>query len=405
MNITHPNKGILLTLFLLLLTTFFSACSTDDDMILTSPPSNERGHLVSYTKTGFVTAAEVAAAALTEGDVSAYTKYDLDIYAIVYNSLDGGILLEVSGLIFMPKAVSGDLALIQNHHGTIISGDDGEVPSTYTGGPNGSSEMYFVGATMASYGYVVSMPDYVGYGASSDREHPYTVHRELAEVSVDMLRATKQLMKTLSIGFSNEVHLTGWSEGGGAALATHQYLQRKYADEFTIIGSSLLAGPYDYFTFVKDVITNRNIADEELSIYSWALYATKNYNATLNEVKNDNIWSYSVVNQLDALSVPSLKPAGIFQVDFMDGIANETNAEWVAALKDNTLLEGWVPEGHLYFHSGTQDLIVPHYNSVNAHNYFKSLNVQSTLYEYTGGDHYTPLYDYVTTTLDDFNSL
>ena len=390
-------------MLLTLLITLFSACSDDDTMVTTNPPSTERGHLVSYSKTGSMTAAEVISAGADEGDVSAYTNHDLDIYSVVYNSLDGGNLVEVSGLVFVPKELSGNLDIVQYHHGTIIPGDEG-TPSNYSGGMGGSVEMYFIGATMASNGRVVSMPDYVGYGVTSDREHPYTVHHELAEVSVDMLRATEQLIGTLSVGFSNEVFLMGWSEGGGAGLATHKYLQEKYPNEFAIKGSSLFAGPYDYFTFVKDVVTNRNEEDEELSIYSWSLYAMNNYNSTLNRDAG-SIWSYSVTNQIDALDIPSFKPAEIFQTNYMDGIANETDAEWVAALKENTLLEGWVPQGHLFFHSGTLDFIVPHYNSVNAHQHFESINANSTLYEYPGGDHYTPLYEYVTTTLDDFKNL
>ncbi|MEO0628874.1 MAG: hypothetical protein AAFY91_17900 [Bacteroidota bacterium] len=41
----------------------------------------------------------------------------------------------------------------------------------------------------------------------------------------------------------------------------------------------------------------------------------------------------------------------------------------------------------------------------HAHEQFQSVNARSTRYEYPGGDHYTPLYDYVTTTLDDFGDL
>ncbi|MEM1318817.1 MAG: lipase family protein [Bacteroidota bacterium] len=402
MNIAHKHRNRLSLLIIMM--AVLTACSKDDSTVIANPPSAERGHLVSYTKTSRMTAAEVISTNSDEVDLSNYAKHDFDTYAIVYNSLDDGNLVEVSGLVLIPRGVSGELDLVQNHHGTIIPGDDEEVPSTYTAGTFGSSEMYLISATVASNGYVVSMPDYVGYGLTATREHPYTVHHELAEVSVDMLRATKHLLETLSVDFSNEVFLMGWSEGGGAGLATHKYLQEKYPGEFTVKGSSLFAGPYDYFAFVKDILTKRDKEDAELSIYSWALYATNNYNSTLNRAAN-SIWSYSVNDQIDALSIPSLKPAEIFQTDYMNNIVNQTDAEWVAALKANSLLEGWIPQGHLFFHSGTQDFIVPHYNSVNAHEHFKSINVNSTLYEYPGGDHYTPVYDYVKTTLEDFKQL
>ncbi|MEO0338359.1 MAG: lipase family protein [Bacteroidota bacterium] len=380
------------------------SCSINDPQVFTTAPSSERGHLISYSKTGTMTAEEVVSANRRDLDLSEYADYDFDIYSIVYNSLDGGDPLEVSGLVFIPKGVVKEFDLLQNHHGTIIPGDNNEVPSTYEGGRRGSSEMYLISAAMASNGYVVSMPDYVGYGVTSDREHPYTIHHELAEVSVDMLRATKQLLATLSVASTNEVFLMGWSEGGGAGLATHKYLQEKYAAEFIVKGSSLFAGPYDYFSFIKDIMSNREVENENLSIYSWSAYAMNNYQQTLNNNPN-SIWNYSVTNQIDALYVPSYKPAGIFQESFMDGISQEFNAEWVAAAKANTLLEGWTPQGQLFFHSGTDDFIVPHYNSVNAHEHFKSLDVNSTIYEYPGGDHYTPVYDYVINSLKDFEKM
>ncbi|MEL6867234.1 MAG: lipase family protein [Bacteroidota bacterium] len=391
-------------LFLILFLTTFGACSKEEADINTNPPSSERGYLVSYTKTSSLSADEVISGNSEEVDLSNYAKHDLDIYSIVYNSLDGGEPVEVSGLVFIPKEVNDALDIIQNHHGTIIPGDDEAVPSSYTAGTWGSSEMYLVGATMAANGKVVSMPDYVGYGISSDREHPYTIHHELAEVSVDMLRASRQLIATLSLDFSNKVFLTGWSEGGGAALATHKYLQEKYTSEFDLIASSLFAGPYDYFAFVQDIMTNRQVENENLSIYSWSVYALNDYDSSLNKTPS-SIWNYPVTNQNEALNVPSFQAAQIFQDDFMNGLVNGSATDWIAASQANSLLEDWTPQGHLFFHSGTDDLIVPHYNSVNAHQHFKSLNVHSTLYEYPGGDHYTPLYDYVTTTLDDFNEL
>ncbi|MEM9142078.1 MAG: hypothetical protein AAGA86_03770, partial [Bacteroidota bacterium] len=246
--------------------------------------------------------------------------------------------------------------------------------------------------------------DYVGYGVSQQWEHPYTVHHELAEVSVDMLRATKTLLEELALPFSGNIFATGWSEGGGAGLALHKYVQTQYALEFTLKASSLFAGPYDYFTFFKDIFANSTLANENMSIYSWGAYAMNTNSEKLNQNAN-SIWSYSVSNQLDALDVPSNRPDAIFQTEFIQSIVNETDTEFITAIKGNSLLEGWIPQGRLYFHSGTQDGIVPHYNSTNAHQHFGNIGANSTLYEYPGGDHYTPLYDYVITTLNDFNTL
>ncbi|WP_299555144.1 lipase family protein, partial [Seonamhaeicola sp.] len=242
------------------------ACSDNDvaivsnPVITVNPSSNARGALISYQETGNLTANAIAANATNIGDVAAFTTNNVTLYRVLYNSLYAGNIIKVSGLVLVPQNMSGPLSLVQHHHGTIIpmEGSEAEVPSNYKGGATESDvETSFIGAVMASNGYVVSLPDYVGYGETATLEHPYTVHHELAEVSVDMIRATKSLLNELSISFTNNVFLTGWSEGGGAGLATHKYLQLNYPNEFRIKASSLLAGPYDYFTFVSDILINK----------------------------------------------------------------------------------------------------------------------------------------------------
>ena len=139
--------------------TIISGCTKEETPVITNPPSTERGYLVSYAKTSSMTAEEVIAINRDEVDISGYTNYDLDLYSIVYNSLYGGNLVEVSGLVFIPKEVGRILDVVQHHHGTIIPGEDDAVPSTYVIGTQANSEVYLIGATMASNGYNEPMPD------------------------------------------------------------------------------------------------------------------------------------------------------------------------------------------------------------------------------------------------------
>ncbi|WP_422080153.1 alpha/beta hydrolase family protein [Ulvibacterium sp.] len=402
-------KNKLIALLILGSITALNACSKGDSVpvVVVDPASTERGALISYQQTGSLAANKIASNGRTIGDVSTFTTNDVTFYRVIYNSLYNGEPTQVSGLVMIPQNTATALPLIQHHHGTIIpeSGSEGEVPSNYRGGiTENNVETSFIGAVMASNGYVVSLPDYAGYGETSHLEHPYTVHHELAEVSVDMIRAAKNLLNELSIGFSNAVFLTGWSEGGGAGLATHKYLQLNYPGEFTVKGSSLFAGPYDYSAFFSDILENNAQAWDNLSIYSWSTYALNKFMASSNQ-SNQDIWSYAVANQMDALYVPSNIPNEVFEATFIQNFNNGNNTAFIEAIQENSLLEDWAPVGSLFFHSGTADAIVPHYNSINAHAQFQSVGANSTLYEYAEEDHYTPLYDYVVTTLNDFNSL
>ena len=386
----------------------FVACDkTEPIEVITLPASNQRGALVSYANVGAMTANQIVTTNMSIGDASAYAAQDVNIYRVVYKSVEQGTLLNVSGLVMLPKNATTPLHLVQHHHGTIMPSDAGSsTPSDFNGQLNNydNTEVHFIGALMASNGFAVSLPDYVGYGETRHKEHPYTHHHELAEVSVDMMRATKQLLQELAISFSSKVCLMGWSEGGGAGLATHKYLQGKYPNEFNLVSSSLFAGPYDYKGFIQDVMTNKNQSRSSLSIYSWAMYAMNKYTADL-QYNTNQIWKYPVTHQGEAINVPSLKPVDVFKADFITNYLNGTDTKMVTAITNNSLIDGWMPAGHVYLHSGTADEIVPHYNSVNAYNKFNAVGANVKLYEYPGGDHYSPLFQYVTRSINDFRAL
>lgn len=385
-----------------------SSCGDDTPSSAIVPDGAARGDLVAHEQVGKVRAVDVASFVEVEGGepgaTDRFTVSDLTLHRLTYVSTLGDELLTVSGLVMIPTEADGTLDIWQHHHGTIIPGDDGEVPSTYRGGAEGSSEMYLIGATAASNGHVVSMPDYVGYGASADRDHPYAVHDELAASSLDMLRATSQLMAELGLRHSRDVILTGWSEGGGAGLATHKLIETAHADEFRVRASSLLAGPYDFVGFSDALVAAPNEEREVVSLLSWSLYALNATDPRLGRPPSD-FWSYDVQSQQDAIDVPELTVRATLTPDALEALATGSDRTLRDVIVANGLVDGWVPTAPVYLHSGTDDKIVLHANSVVANERFTAAGADSTLYEYPGGDHFTPLVDYVIRTLDDIAAL
>ncbi|WP_415839511.1 alpha/beta hydrolase family protein [Paenibacillus tarimensis] len=259
--------------------------------------------------------------------------------------------------------------------------------------------------TFASKGYVVSAPDYAGYNVSKHLDHPYNIPSELANYSVDMLRATKELTKKLKIMTDSKLFLTGWSEGGGAALATHKAIEQKYSKEFNLIATSPLAGPYDLPSMFQSDTLDLEGDDlgENAGIYNWTLYSLLKFSNI--DVPLEKVWNYEVKSSLDALSPPSSKLSEIINLPFLQEIImNGDNEELSSVLEQLNLISGWTPKAKIMFHSGKNDDIVPHFNTLNAYNRFKMVGADVTLYEYNG-DHYTPDLEYLTTTIKDFGKL
>ncbi|MFC9709458.1 alpha/beta hydrolase family protein [Paenibacillus sp. NPDC056933] len=369
-----------------------------------------RGELLSYKKVSQLTTKQILKLNPAK-DIRSLLSYDVSLYSITYKSIYNGEPVVLSGLVTIPKGKKKP-SYLQYHHGTMLpipmTGGEGsnDAPSLFHGQPAqltadfGETRMMIL--TLASKGYVVSAPDYAGYNVSKNLDHPYNVASELAESSVDMLRATKELTRKLQIKTDNKVFLAGWSEGGGAALATHKLIEQKHVKEFNLIATSPLAGPYDSTSMILESANVEGDIGENAAIYNWTLYSLIKFGNI--DRPHDEVWKYEVNSSLDALMTPSNKVSEIIQESFLENVINGKDGEVLAAIKGNDLIQGWTPKAKIMFHSGKHDDIVPHYNTLNAYNTFKERGADVTLYEYEG-NHYTPDLKYLTRTIKDFGVL
>ena len=117
---------------------------------------------------------------------------------------------------------------------------------------------------MASIGYIGSSPDLLGLGVSDDVVHPY-VHKFVAEAVVDKIRAVKNFLCDKGINENGQLFIAGYSEGGYVAMATHQLIEQKYADEFQVTASAPMAGPYDMSFSSKRILQLIPILSQDIS--------------------------------------------------------------------------------------------------------------------------------------------
>ncbi len=123
-------------------------------------------------------------------------------------------------------------------HYTILS--DAECPSY-----SHSKEQLTLGDNL------LIMPDYIGYGFSKDKQHPYLNHEICAVNSVDALEAgyaVFQQKKGSGTKMEDDwkMYVLGASQGGGNALAVHKYLDTHLdvANKWRFEYSYCCAGPY-----------------------------------------------------------------------------------------------------------------------------------------------------------------
>jgi len=169
-------------------------------------------------------------------------------YLIPYKTTDEeGNTVEVSGLMAVPtdipepiaaKVEAAGFAVVSDDHGTIFANRDAPTVSNQMAGtPQGSALIL-----TALSGFVTLQPDYIGYGDSTDHYHPYMLKKSLANSTVDFIKAARVFAKNNSIKLNELLFVTGYSEGGYAAMATLEKIEKE--GELHVAMAAPMAGPY-----------------------------------------------------------------------------------------------------------------------------------------------------------------
>jgi acetyl esterase/lipase len=171
--------------------------------------------------------------------------YDTAIHVVTYATQDRGKLLDATAAVAWPTNVeesASPLPVLLLLHGT----------SGFTDGcgPTHDSATFALAAALASTGFVVVAPDYIGMKYAPPPTgflHPYLVGQATAIASLDAVRAALRLPADAREGgarASSRVVVVGGSQGGHAALWVDR-LARYYASELEIAGVAATVPPAD----------------------------------------------------------------------------------------------------------------------------------------------------------------
>jgi hypothetical protein len=163
-------------------------------------------------------------------------KHAVDVYEVMYTTQwHDGSPIKASGVVFIPRDLKKKPAMICYNHGTRIKKKRGL-------GVEDGEQSICIG--FAVDGYVVVFPDYVGLG-HGEKFHLYQHAQTEARASVDLIKATQQILKDKQLETNGQLFLTGYSQGGHASMATHKYIQEKMSGSMQVTASSPMSGPYD----------------------------------------------------------------------------------------------------------------------------------------------------------------
>ena len=234
----------------------------DDSVAGTTPtspvPTPERsGQLESAALLGTLAATDIAAALADKESLAqdVVPRFAVTSYRLEYLTTDAdGRQVRASGLVSVPvKAAGAKSPVLSYQHGTLFK--DAEAPSN-------NAVASEVAVVLASLGYIVLAPDYVGFGASRGTPHPYLLSAPSAAATIDFMTAARTWRNQANVVDNGQLFMTGYSEGGYVTMAAHRALQAGNSPHLQQLRMVVPgAGPYNVQATMDGLV--RLVRDEQ----------------------------------------------------------------------------------------------------------------------------------------------
>ncbi|MFY3383706.1 lipase family protein [Paracidovorax sp. MALMAid1276] len=310
------------------------------------PAPLRSGQLESSALLRSIPVADISAAvagkeSLAEGVVP---RYSVAAYRIEYITQDAdGKEVRASGLVSVPQKPPGAASPVLSYqHGTIFR--DAEAPSN-------NAVASEVAVVLASQGYIVLAPDYVGFGASRNTPHPYLLSRPSAAATADFLTAARTWRAQAQVADNGQLFLTGYSEGGYVTMAAHRALQESGSPHLQQLRMAVVgAGPYNVQATMDGLV---DLVRQE--------------QPALGALLNPGLLRYlggSVQREVRRLLLRALIP-GDADVAYDTRFIDRFLADDVRYLSDHSNVYDWSPGVPVRLYHGRDDRTVPYSSAVS----------------------------------------
>lgn len=308
---------------------------------------------------------------------------------ITYQSIDvDNNPITLSAKVYWKTGSAIKFAMI-NCHATITHND---------GCPTGNTPQMEAIKYMTSENCLLICPDYIGFGHTKDKTHPYMCATITGRNVLDAYKAAIEYVKGQGMQIAQNYYTVnvGYSQGGATALAFQRYLETEATDAdrqlVNLRGSVCGAGPYNQQT-VFDVYEKGEGKFVSLDYPIYLLYTLNGHKAAfgesimrkleLEECFTPEFWAYCQNGFMDKLNAKEknvdelndeLKNAGfktfysIINADYADHNSKVYRTIHKALEQSNILADGWTPSKNIIFYhdKNGNDIVVPYQCTVEA---------------------------------------
>lgn len=407
-----PKSHTLFTKYTILSLIFLSvlvSCKKDSDPVLTD-------RVVSYNPVSSYSAQSIEFALGIQSlvipelqSVIENVSTGITVYRINYKTLYKDSVITASGIMSVPQT-AGTYPVISFQNGTNTL--HANAPSV-----NFDNETFLLIEFLASNGYIVLIPDYIGFGASSDILHPYYHRESTNNAIIDLIHAVKELGESgaINVNASGDLFLMGYSQGGGATISALEEIEGSDDLNMDVIAVSAGAGAYDLLAFSNHLFTLETFpapfylpyfvyAQKEIGLIHSPLnlffkepYASE-IPGLFNGLHSGNEISDELTYEID----------GLFTTDLLTQFNMGNQFEELRSALENNSIHGWESEVKIGLYHGSIDDNVFPIQSLVLYNEFIEAGTSESLISHhimEGKNHDTGVIPWGIMTIEWFNTL
>ncbi|MFI7002740.1 alpha/beta fold hydrolase [Nocardia sp. NPDC050175] len=365
------------------------ACATElkHGADTTAPGQGERGTVVSTTPVAQLSTEETAAY-LAKGNFDTPVHNGVDAYRVDYRTITAaGEPTTASGLVVLPRTDSPRLRTVSFEHGTLVLKSDAPSVNNQSRPDQARTIMF------AAAGYAAIAPDYLGLGDGTGN-HPYTHAPTEVSASADLLFAAKNVAAQQHRELERDILVSGFSQGGHAAMAFGKALQADEVPGFGLAALAPVSGPYA----LRDVETPAGLDGRVApgpAVFYFAYWLT-----AMNQIyhlydspaeafqepyagKIEGLFD-GTRNELTIATMLPITPDLLLTPKFVELAKNPTGAV-LKAITDSDGTCDWTPRVPVRLYGATADRNVPY---ANAEHCLQALHSENATLQNLGGlDH------------------
>ena len=253
------------------------------------------------------------------------------------------------------------------------------------------SNIFSLEGLLVKLGYALIIPDYIGYGVTADKVHPYLVMEITARNVLDMYYAVVPFLEKAGCSPEHDdIYLMGYSQGGATTMAIQHEIEH-HDKPIKIRRVFAGGGPYDikytYDQFVENnwtsypcavpIMMQGMVVGNKLDLDMSTMMASNIYE-NLDEWVNSKFYTADQINALIGTKVTSdlLTPVG------MDRTSKEVSELYKAMTENSILTYSWTPKAPVFLFHSMDDDVVPFENAMRAKSKWKNANIQYSFGHY-----------------------